>query len=57
MKIKELGIKLGEWERTRSIALATDICDELAKDMSEAAKHLYSEPTIYESEEANETAE
>ena len=22
--------KLGEWKRTRSIALATEICDELA---------------------------
>lgn len=52
MKIKELGVKLGEWERTKSIALATDICDELAHDMSEAAKHLYSEPTIYEGKEA-----
>lgn len=52
MKIKELGIKLGEWERTRDISLATDICDELANDMSEAAKHLYGEPTIHESEEA-----
>lgn len=48
MRIKELGVKLGQWERTRDIALATDICDELADDMSEAAKHLYSEPTIYE---------
>lgn len=51
MKIKELGVKLGQWERTRDISLATDICDELAQDMSEAAKHLYGEPTIYESEE------
>lgn len=51
MKIRELGVKLGEWERTKSIALASDICDELAKDMSEAAKHLCSEPTIHEGEE------
>ena len=32
---EEIKEKLKEWERTRSIALATEICDELAGAMSE----------------------
>ena len=32
---EEIKDKLKEWKRTRSIALATEICDELAGVMSE----------------------
>ena len=32
---EEIKDKLKEWKRTRSIALATEICDELAGAMSE----------------------
>lgn len=32
---EEIKEKLNEWKRTRSIALASDICEELAGAMSE----------------------
>ena len=35
---EEVKEKLREWKRTRSIALAYDICEELAGDENEAQK-------------------
>lgn len=46
MQLKELFAKLAEWERTRSISTAAEICDGIVTEMSEAAKERYGEPTI-----------
>lgn len=51
MQLKELFTKLAEWERTRSISTAAEICDGILADMSEAAKERYSEPTIHGGQE------
>jgi hypothetical protein len=39
--------KLEEWGKTRSLATASEICDAMLEDMSEAAKERYAEPTIH----------
>lgn len=42
---------LDEYAKTKSIALAAEICDKLVEDAGTAAAELYSEPTIEEGEE------
>lgn len=50
MKLTELINKVDRWSKTRSIALAFEICEDLLADMSESAKERYGEPTIEEGE-------
>lgn len=46
MKIKELAKKLDEWQSTRSLAIASEICDGLLEDFGKAAADAMGDPTI-----------
>lgn len=45
MRIKDLMGRLDEYAKTKSLATAAEICDELLEDMGDAARWINSEPT------------
>lgn len=48
MKLIELSQALEHWHQTKSVAEATDICEQLYQDMGKKARDDYAEPTIHE---------
>lgn len=50
MKLTELINKVDRWSKTKSLALAYEICEDLLADTSESAKERYGEPTMEGSE-------
>lgn len=56
MKLIELSQALKHWRKTKSVAEATDICEQLFQDLGidlgAKARNDYAEPTIHGEEEA-----
>lgn len=47
MKLIELSQALEHWHQTKSVAEATDICEQLYQDLGKKARDDYAEPTIH----------
>lgn len=52
MKLIELSQALEHWHQTKSVAEATDICEQLYQDLGKKARNDYTEPTINGEEKA-----